>query len=358
MIAKLMIETLKNHFTSRVEWSVVEQYPEMLTTWLAALAEVESLRDMCLKASASSLGDSPLSNDLRAFAHDFLPVSEPDRVVRDTQLIAEPDPDPAADVADARVGRSIFYVGAELAWLLTVSRCLGLIPYQSLRKLRTSKIRVLGASVAASTVDLLASLGAEDIVCADAGLIDPTNIPRLPMADLWNVGEPKSLELVRRLRRRHPYGSFRAVAENLTPATVDAFLADADVIIEVIDNIPMKSYVQTVALGKKPGTPLIFIADLANQPVVKVVRADSSGHVETPFGRVWTHEEREILEGVQTDPRLIPKAAYLMVKESLPPEQELQFSFNVQGIMPFWSQTPIASRMSAAQAAMAVLKLD
>ena len=90
--------------------------------------------------------------------------------------------------------------------------------------------------------------------------------------------------------------------------------------------------------------------------MVKVVRADENGQVEKPFGREWTIEERKVLMDVQRDPSLIPQAAYMMVKDDLPPEHTLQFLLYCKGVMPFWSQTPIASRVSAAQAALAVIK--
>lgn len=364
MTANLMISRLKRHFLSKndgIQLRVPDLGTQAYAAWAAAVSEVESLRAMCLKVSqgqvqetlerqfpaaqAARLNSSMLAQDLRTFAEGFLPLSEPEQLIQDAQLI------------DAAGANPRFYVGPDVAWFLSVSRCLGLVSLASLVKLRSTKIRVLGASVAASTVELLASLGAEDISCADAGLIDPTNVPRLPMADLFNIGTLKSQALVEHLQRRNPYGKFIALEENLTPESVHAFLADADLIIEVIDDIPMKSYVQTVALSRKPGTPLLFIADLGNQPLVKVVRADEQGYVERPFGRKWSVSERKILMDVQHDSRLIPQAAQLMVKESLPPEHALQLQFNVLGIMPFWSQTPIASRMSAAMAAISVLNI-
>src|SRR6185369_2276160 len=61
---------------------------------------------------------------------------------------------------------------SQLWWLLMISRCFGLIEFSRLRTLRKMKIRVLGASVAAATVELLASLGCEDITCIDPGILE------------------------------------------------------------------------------------------------------------------------------------------------------------------------------------------
>lgn len=328
--------------------------------WWACVREVMQLRQMCLhpekwrEFQRKFTVEGGIFADLERFSELFLPVSTDERLVEDAVLFQE-------------YGEKLLMVGPDLWWLLMVSRCLGLIPFSLLEKLRTLKIRAFGASVAASTLDLLASLGAEDIACVDAGLIDPTNIPRLPMTDVFSIGQPKAQVLVERLRRRNPYGKFQAVvgravptvAERLTAddVLIDEFLADADLILEVIDDIRMKSYIQTVALKKRPGVPLLFIADLGNAPIVKVVTANADGEVEFPFGRKWTDDERKVLEEVLHDPQKIPQAALLMVKESLPAEHALQFQLNVHGAMPFWSQTSIASRMSAAMAAKEVLRL-
>jgi hypothetical protein len=328
--------------------------------WWAAVREVRQLRQMCAHPErwrsyqlAHEL-NSGIFGDLEHFAELFLAVSGDDRLVADATWFMDS-------------GRKVLVVGPDLWWLLMISRCLGLIPLAVLEKLRRLKIRTFGASVAASTLELLASLGAEDISCLDAGLIDPTNIPRLPMADVFSIGQPKAQALVERLSRRNPYGRFQAgvgravstVAERLSAddVLVDEFISDAELIVEVIDDIQMKSYIQTVALKKRPGVPILFIADLGNQPVVNVVRATQDGEVEFPFGRVWTEDERRILDEVIQDHTLIPQAAYLMVKESLPVEHQLQFQLNVHGAMPFWSQTPIASRLSAGLAAKAVITL-
>ncbi len=342
-----------------------------LAPFLSAVREVAELRvmsekignhkqlskkvsDTLGKEAAELLENSAVIEDLVWFSQQLLSVSSPQQIVEEARWIKDP-----------QTHLYSLSVGPELQWLLTVSRCLGLIRLETLRRLRQTKIRVLGASVAAASVDLLASLGCEDISCVDPGLIELSNLPRLPMAQVHNVGCPKSAVLAQHLLRRHPYGKFQAVVgravQSLTEREVadvpiEQFLRDADVILEVVDDIQTKTYVQTVALQKKPDTPLIFIADLGVKPVVKVVKTDKESKITRPFGRRWTASERKVLDAAVTDSTKTAQAAYLMIKEDLPAEQALQFLLSCVGVMPFWSQTPVASRQSSALAALAILE--
>ena len=255
MIHRELSELLTERFGQETHWPDVKQ-------WWAVVAEVRQLHEMCLKCAEGvhaalpvELQSAQLLSDLREYAKHFLPLSLPKKLINDSDCILDAN------------GTQLFYIGAELSWLVNISRSLGLIPFQTLLKLRTTRVRVLGASVAASTIDLLASLGCEDISFVDDGLIDPSNIPRLPMANVQNIGVAKSQALALRLLRRNPYGNFRAVigkavksAEELLSeqdVTADAFIADADVIIEVVDDIQLKSYLHTVALAKNQ-TPHSF----------------------------------------------------------------------------------------------------
>jgi molybdopterin/thiamine biosynthesis adenylyltransferase len=263
---------------------------------------------------------------------------------------------------------------ADLWWLLMISRCFGLIEFSRLRKLRKMKIRVLGASVAAATVELLASLGGEDIVCIDPGVLEASNLPRLPMGSAAQLGKCKSEALIERLFQINPYGKFTALTGKVVcfieekktakDLTVSEFIQDADLIIEVVDDIRVKAFTHLHALKTKPMTPLIFIADVGNSPIVKVIKADHHGKVDHPFGNTYTKKELGYFEDIiriQQFPenervKVFQRAAYLMVKDELPVEHTAQFLLNCIGIIPFWSQTSVATRMSASLAAVQILQ--
>jgi len=359
-----------------------------LSQFLATVKEVQSLRETCLRltdpekslqkiieksqtqvssetleATLQLLQKSTFLQDIVWFAQSFLKVSEVETLVNASCWIQEP----AGDVFLA--------VGSEIRWLLAVSRCLGLIEMSRLQKLRHAKIRVIGASVAAATVDLLVSLGSEHISCIDPGSIDLSNLPRLPEGKLSSVGQSKSDQLVCQLLAKNPYGHFQSYCARVicqetdrqqkNDVLLDEFIADADIIIEVVDSLKVKVYAQTVALNKKPAVPLIFIADVGNAPIVKVVRS-AEGSVELPFGKRSSSFEKELFAHIlstqelalrsEEGTQLLQQLAYITVKDELPPEQAIQYFCWCIGLIPFWSQTPIASRLSAGMAATAVLQ--
>jgi molybdopterin/thiamine biosynthesis adenylyltransferase len=290
-----------------------------------------------------------LLDDWLWFAERFLKESTPEKIVANASWICEP------------ASRQYWLcVGPELLWLMSVSRCIGLIELEVLRQLRKTKIRVLGASVAAMTVDLLVALGCEDVVCVDPGMIEPSNVPRLP-TEARNIGRSKVEVLTAQLLRRNPYGKF--VGRQQKVENLEEFFADADLILEVVDDLKTKIVAQTSALKTRPNVPLIFIADVGMSPVVKVITTNTNQEVEMPFGRQWSAQQREQLLGVlKMDPsqpdflRAMQRAAYLMLQENLPADHAVQFLLSCWGVMPFWSQTPVASRASAAMAASAILQ--
>ncbi|MBW7956136.1 ThiF family adenylyltransferase [Patescibacteria group bacterium] len=372
---------MKSQYLVQIEQLLAEKYSadkfkndtaeqSVLPFW-TALKELEQLRQMSQAILAGSLGqlepqlaalvqETEQQQDLEWFAQHCLTFSDPEQIASNANWLWN----------EAKT-RKYLYLGSEQHWLVCISRCLGLIRLATLRRLRQTKICVFGASVAASSIELLADLGCAHIRCIDDGVVDPSNLPRLPMATVFQLGQPKAVLLAERLRQRHPYGKFdcligRVVAhqdekKHANQVVATEFIRDADIIIEVIDDIRMKSIIHTTVLSNFPDIPLIFVADLGTEPVVKVVQANEKGKVERPFGRTWTGSERSLLEKAQHSLPLsryeVQRLAYLMVKESLPPEHMLQFLLNCEGVMPFWSQTPIASRLSAAQVAVAVLEL-
>ena len=342
--------------------SSLRQLRYSLTPFFTAWQEVASLRthfleyDLELLLSKQStlfqqlLKDSGLLADILWFREEFLSYSDPERVIADANWIWD----------EERFEYTLI-VGQELLWLLSISRCLGLIPLKTLRKLRETRCAVAGASVAAMTVDLLVSLGCQSIDCVDLGYVEPSNTPRLPYGNVQDWGAAKATLLQQQMLRRNPYGEYHChrakiiTAEQERTANSDVlfehFLEDVDVLIEVVDDVQCKVFIHEYVLQKKTELPLLFIADLGNEPVAKVLHGAGRGKLSQPFGREWSKQEREALASLTQQ-----QVAYLTVKDELPAEHALQFITACVGILPFWSQTPIASRMSAAVATTALLQ--
>lgn len=326
-----------------------------------AVKELEQLRTMALRFRRR--GVEELEPDLRQlfttseffvdfqwYVDEVLKESTPEIVIDSLKMVEIN-------------GSSLLYVGREQHWLLQLSRNVGLLKLSALRRLKTLKIKAVGSSVAAATLELLVDLGCLNIEVVDDGEIEPSNIPRLPMGDISTLGKSKCEVLVERLHSRSPFGKFlavrgRVIATELdrnqsSDILIDDFVQGADLLIEVIDDIRIKCILHTDTLCKHPTLPLLFIADLGTRPQVCVVR-HSEGK---PFGRDWNVRETALLNQAKSSPTPpnVQQAAYLMVKEALPAQHFLQFVLSTNDIMPYWAQTPISSRLSAAQAALAVL---
>lgn len=320
-------------------------------SFITACQEAVALREHFLRVSVTSpegkrfsalfkdLDISSFLDDVQWFREELLKHAMPEKIVQD-----------ASWVWDEQFHQYTLLIGAELLWLLSISRCIGLIPLQLLLSLKDSKIKVIGASVAAMTMDLLVSLGAENIACVDPGRIDPSNSPRLPQGGYALWGDPKSSAVLQTLQRRNPYGKYECKAARIITSEhqhqrksdvrlrksdvfLPTFLQGGDVIIEVVDDIALKRSIHEQVTRLFPKTPLIFIADLGNRPIVKIVRQPLVS---------------EKLSAVQ--------ATYAMVEDYLPAEHALQFVSACVGLLPFWAQTPIASRSSAALAVSALLQ--
>ena len=336
--------------------------------FMVAVRELGQLRQMALNFQQRGLTDvdaelaelfthTEFGEDFQWYVHRVLNHTSPETVVVTAQLLGASQP-----------GEQQLYVGPHQHWLLISSRNLGLIRLKALRQLRTLKVCSLGASVAASTVELLASLGCENIKIIDHGLIEPSNIPRLPMASIEKLGTPKVAALIDHLQQRYPYGKFIGVCGKVVAVAsekndtndqvINEFVAEADVILEVIDELRMKTVVHTETV--QSGKPVFFIADVGVHPVIKKVQSVVD-QVAQPFGRSWTPAERTVLERLKVElpcsPLTLQQAAYLMIGDELPGDHLMQFLLSCQGVMPYWSQTAITSKLSAAETLMQILDM-
>ncbi|OGM15982.1 hypothetical protein A2V56_04435 [Candidatus Woesebacteria bacterium RBG_19FT_COMBO_42_9] len=255
------------------------------------------------------------------------------------------------------------YLGPDEHRLLAMSRVLGLIPFSAIERLRETKIRVMGASVAASTIETLVALGAENIVFYDYGFLDPAKMPQMPggMGDFRNSGEPKVKALMELVQGRNPYGIFLGIpGKVLIPGEakqsefdvyLDEIIDDADLLIEVVDQYHIKA--GTRAHSDKP---IVFVADLGSDPIAGIedpklnlwFNREISDEDKARMSKIPASREEAIREG--------PRAIYLMVNKDLNDDHRLQFLLASLGLIPFWSQTPTSTRESAALASKLIIE--
>jgi hypothetical protein len=261
-------------------------------------------------------------------------------------------------------------IGPEAKKILNESRILGLIPLEAIEKLRNLNIVVIGASVAASTIELLVSLGAENITFVDPGELTISGEGKLPtdLADFRKTGNNKALELKNACLKRNPHGNFEAINARVTLEkqapegyiSIYDLLINADLVIEVIDDPNVKFGLRPIMANDYPNIPLMGLADLgAGYGTAWFEKANDA------FNQIINNERLgQIINGLRdalknNDPnfrQLLHRAVFEIVREDFPPDHALIFLLNALGILTDWPQTGIAARQSSAIASMLILQ--
>jgi hypothetical protein len=278
-------------------------------------------------------------------------------IINETALLA--DPIEGQRLLYYASSKELFlYVRPEAHRLLRRARMLGLIPFEVLDKLEKLPIKVIGASVAAFTIDLLASCGAQNIEWTDAGYLANTNGGRLPgaMGNIGNLGRSKAQVLLKMLYEKEPYANFTAnhgvIQAKATGAegelTLEEYSKDAGLLIEVVDKGALKILFRLIIDQQQIDVPLVWIADIAPDPIAGIEGTQFFNQAATP--QQW----QERLTSIMTAPDMSQKRAGLllavteMLQNELSAEHTMSLLMTAVGAQDFWSQTPIDSRASAA----------
>ncbi len=302
-------------------------------------------------AIASLLRATSLVVDLATLMDDVAPyVRDGAEVERQSRFVAD---------VEARTVHH--YVGPHAHRLLAKTRLLGLVPFRAVEALRRMRIRGMGASVAASTYDVLVALGAEDLVFADAARLDPSNASRMPggVGDFRHCGSAKAHVLARMLQGRNPYARISGIVGRVVPPSspagpddisFDDFVRDADIVVEVVDDPAAKIHARRRLDQAFPGKLLGFIADLGSDPFSAIERPSDKNY----FHQNLTAAELERMFHIG-DARTADEArheavcaVFRMVDADMPPDFTLEFLLAGLAVVPYWSQTPMAARESGA----------
>lgn len=337
----------------------------------ASISDAEELAGMIASRLFAQLQHSPaFSGDFSAkeienlliesgSCHDLLDLTHK---LRSLLSSAEKD---ARYIYDPMDDKSILYVGAELHQLLRIARNLGLISFEHLRALQELKIAVLGASAVAPSIQLLANLGAGTgkngwLRIADAGTMKVNSTGKFD-ASVFDIGASKVESLHRMLYANQPYGNFEAYEKNIPISRseeFEAFVQDADIVVEVIDDPVAKSQLKLILNSREGVRPhIVRMADSGVNPFVSFESA--SGQVDFAFGKQLAPEELQFLAQFSQSPpdvqqQLLPVAHAVIASRYIAetPEHAVSFLVNPTTL----SQTPIASRAAAVTLATEILR--
>ncbi len=127
---------------------------------------------------------------------------------------------------------------------------MGIYPYRYLRNMETisleeqielskSRVAVVGAGgLGGNVIVLLARLGIGHLAVVDYDIFDETNLNRQALSHVNSLGKSKSGEAVELVRSVNPGVHVISYQEKLDFSNAFEVLADSDVVVDALDNIP------------------------------------------------------------------------------------------------------------------------
>lgn len=155
---------------------------------------------------------------------------------------------------------------------IRTARNRNIITKEEQEKFYNLRVAYAGLSVGshgATTVALMG--GARRIKVADPDEVSPSNLNRIRL-DFLSLGRKKT-DLVREyIYQLNPYAEIEAFDSGVTEETMDAFLKDADVLVEETDNLEIKIRLRLAA--RERGIPVVMATDNGDNIIVETERFD------------------------------------------------------------------------------------
>lgn len=104
-------------------------------------------------------------------------------------------------------------------------------------------------------IECLARIGVGHLRVVDGDLFEASNLNRQILCSTMNLNRPKTLAAKQRVMAVNPLVEVDAVQANLTAENALELLADCDVAVDCLDNIPPRLFLQQAA--KTAGVPLV-----------------------------------------------------------------------------------------------------
>jgi adenylyltransferase/sulfurtransferase len=118
-------------------------------------------------------------------------------------------------------------------------------------KLKKAKVFIAGVGGLGSPVSIyLAAAGVGTLRIADHDKVEPSNLNRQVLHWEENVGGKKVDSAAAKLRKLNPDIKIETVSETITEANASRLVADSDLIVDAMDNLPTRYILNKTALAK------------------------------------------------------------------------------------------------------------
>ena len=122
--------------------------------------------------------------------------------------------------------------------------------------LATKRVLVVGCGgLGGMVIECLARIGVGYLRAVDGDVFEESNLNRQLMSSTMNLGRPKTLAAKQRVMAINPLVEVDAVQADLTAENALELLADCDVAVDCLDNIPSRLLLQQAT--KTAGIPVV-----------------------------------------------------------------------------------------------------
>ena len=249
-----------------------------------------------------------------------------------------------AEFSWKREGRFVRLPQEEDFYQIISSRETLIIPEDVQDTLRKTKIAIAGMGVGASIGYLLVQSGAQNLAVADGGAVDLHDFNRYPHSDVSKIGENHAIDFTKFAYETNPYAVIECYPYNVATqekpgvVPIHTLLADADIVIEEVDNLPMKLAIRHAA--KEAGIPLVMGTDIGKSAVVHFEYPD-----DEPFGGRLSPSDLDSFQQRLNFEEITDLATKVIGERNIP--DNLLRRANNKGL-PYWPQDGGAARKSAA----------
>lgn len=128
------------------------------------------------------------------------------------------------------------------------SRNIPALSEADMEKLAASKVLVLGCGgLGGYITEYLSRAGVGELTVVDGDVFEESNLNRQLLSTSENIGQKKALAAAERVRAIDPSIVITPVCEFLTKENASALMADADLVIDALDNVPSRLILEDAA---------------------------------------------------------------------------------------------------------------
>lgn len=188
----------------------------------------------------------------------------------------------------------------------------GIFSDEEMNKIIDGKFAVIGSGgLGGYLLEMLARLGVGELTVVDGDVFDETNLNRQILSDVSNLGQPKSLEAEKRLKRINPDIKINVVQDFLNEGNAGDIIRGNNIVLDALDSVKARLVLEETC--EKEGIPLVHGAIAGwNGQVTTVLPGDRT------LSRLYKDSPDKGIETATGNPSFTPATiASIQVSEAI-----------------------------------------